>query len=261
MSRPAPVRVSARGPRAGASDGPDSPLDRQARWRSRQSSVTGTSSPARFRRQDRTCQPDAAGGCGSSDFGDEPRGWRLTVAEGVIVFASVVTALATGFLAWLTWRLASSTAASAEASRKAAEATSVQAQLARESVERGEQQRRRAQARLISAWLTWPEEGEPPVVHVRNASGETFYLVKVKTGLEGDLPIERLGWFAQVPPGEHSIRASAVPAEAHQPHMLELVEITFGDGDGVRWVRKRSGVLREATWQEAVLDMFEPPQT
>jgi hypothetical protein len=119
-----------------------------------------------------------------------------------------------------------------------------------------EEDRRKAQARLISAWLSAPEEDLPPefTLMVRNRSNEPIYQVKVTMvpynspfGSDPEAGAGRKGTVVEnlgiLPPSE-DWRKYFDPRSRTMPGP---VGISFTDAAGHRWKRLPNGTLTETT--------------
>jgi hypothetical protein len=117
---------------------------------------------------------------------------------------------------------------------------------------RDSRDRRRLQARMVSAWRAGMDTRVPyatqDTVIVQNASTSTIYDVLISWAgawgnLKSDAPVVGTVRLSNVPPGDWYLEVPGNPGSAMDVRVGVLME--FWDGAGVRWMRTAAGELRQ----------------
>jgi hypothetical protein len=129
------------------------------------------------------------------------------------------------------------------------EAERLEREAERQQREAERQERRQAQARLIHAGTPVRKSHGQTWLEIHNKSSEPVYNLIVASWADD------IGYFdtaraMRVPPG-------SVELYTHVPEgatVGDVLQLRFGDTNGVRWVREFDGELREATDEERTQD-------
>lgn len=113
--------------------------------------------------------------------------------------------------------------------------------------EHADDERRRGQAVMVSAWLEPHRDGngvQQLAFHVHNASGMPIYEVSLSNQAPGTGDDSEAEFIGLVPPGQTARRPA--PREwARSYFSPEPVEVEFLDSGGVLWRRDEQGLLTE----------------
>lgn len=106
--------------------------------------------------------------------------------------------------------------------------------------------RRREQARLVSAWIVSLKKDGKALLRVRNGSTEPVYRVRIESTVMVADPV----FYHVLPPGaEDDVETGDEASESPGYSTFSApIRITFVDAAGRRWQRHPSGRLRRRRW-------------
>lgn len=184
-------------------------------------------------------------------------GWNPDTVEAVTTALAAVAAVAAGIFAWGAYRAERD---ARELAKRSHELTESAHESGRQRDLRELEEKKRAQAELVSAWAVTGEEEQPWAgVRIQNLSSAPVYSVSLGLVLKGEQSVYG-GWVRVLPPTgsepmQESIKDAALDAwrrwaGARRPLPVPLVEFTFHDAAGRWWLRDGDGVLCEISEDE-----------